>query len=83
MVARLIAEVGGRSPTAQLSQLEAWLRADGLPRPIAAIAVEEVVAPLAAVDAERALAFADLLPSPMQRALWAVAWLTTSADQPG
>ena len=79
VVARLMRDVVGRSSDAQLERVATWLRADGLPRPTPIIPIEEVVAPLVAVDAERALALGDLLPSPVQRALWAVAVVTALA----
>ncbi|MFT7582942.1 MAG: hypothetical protein ACI9MR_004628 [Myxococcota bacterium] len=70
----------GRSPEPWWTVLETLLGKKGMPRPGGPIVVEEVVAPLVRVDGPRALALGDGLPSPLQRALWAVALITTFAS---
>lgn len=79
-VAALAFRVANRSPEPQWSQLETWLQQDGLPRPITGITIEEVVRPFVTIDAARALALGELMPSPVHRGMWAVAVITTIAD---
>lgn len=76
MAARAIAATAGRTAEAMLAGIEARLSAQGLPRPVEHVSLDEVALGLAEIDLGRALSIGDRLPHPMMRLLWFAALVT-------